>query len=119
MCSNVLPMDVEIERDYFSESSKSAVRAVFAQWNLDGCKAWSASPSLLYIPGCDIWVVIHGKSWGRGGTRSGCVSVRLPKLLCLVAGERNVRILHSAFMGGGLGVLVGRGGGTSSFSSPP
>lgn len=37
---NVLPMDVEIERDYFSESSKSAVRAVFAQWNLDGCKAW-------------------------------------------------------------------------------
>ncbi|EFJ44188.1 hypothetical protein VOLCADRAFT_106515 [Volvox carteri f. nagariensis] len=36
---NVLPFEVDIHTDYFSESSASAVRAVFASWNLDLCKA--------------------------------------------------------------------------------
>jgi hypothetical protein len=38
--SNVLPMEVDIQRDYFTESSASAARAVFASWSLEGCKQW-------------------------------------------------------------------------------
>lgn len=40
VCSNVLPMDIELEKDYFTESSSSAARAIFAQWSLLGCKEW-------------------------------------------------------------------------------
>ena len=43
MRSNVLPMDVELERDYYSESSKSALRAVFSQWSLTDCRTWWVS----------------------------------------------------------------------------
>lgn len=40
LCSNVLPLEVDLATDYFSDSAPSAVRAVFASWNLDLCKAW-------------------------------------------------------------------------------
>ena len=38
--SNVLPVEVDLASDYFSESSASAVRAVFASWPLNNCKGW-------------------------------------------------------------------------------
>ncbi|GLI62363.1 hypothetical protein VaNZ11_004982 [Volvox africanus] len=41
---NILPLEVDLITDYFSESSASAVRAVFASWNLDLCKAWLEDP---------------------------------------------------------------------------
>ncbi|GIL91209.1 hypothetical protein Vretifemale_18904, partial [Volvox reticuliferus] len=37
---NILPLEVDLQDDYFTESSASAVRAVFASWNLELCKAW-------------------------------------------------------------------------------
>ncbi|GLC46001.1 hypothetical protein PLESTB_001029100 [Pleodorina starrii] len=41
---NVLPLEVDLPTDYFSESSASACRAVFASWNLELCKAWLEDP---------------------------------------------------------------------------
>ena len=39
--SNVLPVEVDLQRDFFTtDGSASAVRAVFASWPLDECKAW-------------------------------------------------------------------------------
>ena len=43
VCSNVLPMEVDIQRDFFTESSPSALRAVFSSWSLEACKQWCAS----------------------------------------------------------------------------
>jgi hypothetical protein len=40
--SNVLPKLCILEQDFFTESSKSALRAVFASWSLDDVKHWSA-----------------------------------------------------------------------------
>ncbi|CAL8465205.1 g4740 [Coccomyxa elongata] len=37
---NVLPMEVDVQRDFFTESSPSALRAVFASWSLEDCKHW-------------------------------------------------------------------------------
>jgi len=42
--SNVLPLQYELEADFFSESSMSALRAVFSSWNLEACKEWLESP---------------------------------------------------------------------------
>jgi hypothetical protein len=38
--SNVLPVEADLQRDFFTGGSASAVRAVFASWPLDECKAW-------------------------------------------------------------------------------
>ena len=40
VCSNVLPMHVDLNKDYFTESSRSALKAVFASWSLEQCKIW-------------------------------------------------------------------------------
>jgi len=40
VCSNVLPMHVDLSKDYFTESSRSALKAVFASWSLDECRDW-------------------------------------------------------------------------------
>ena len=40
VCSNVLPMEVELNKDYFTESSRSALRAIFATWSLEKCRDW-------------------------------------------------------------------------------
>ncbi|PRW59453.1 hypothetical protein C2E21_1555 [Chlorella sorokiniana] len=37
---NVLPSTVELPRDYFTDSSTSALRAVFSTWSLDDCHYW-------------------------------------------------------------------------------
>ena len=50
LCSNVLPMEVDIQRDFFTESSPSALRAIFSSWNLDGCKQWCAFPRQPSLP---------------------------------------------------------------------
>ena len=39
-CSNVLPLDVDLATDYFSNSSRSALRAIFSAWTLEQCKEW-------------------------------------------------------------------------------
>ena len=33
-------MSLDLQRDFFTESSQSALRAIFASWTLDGCKEW-------------------------------------------------------------------------------
>ena len=48
--SNVLPMEVDVQRDFFTESSPSALRAIFSSWTLDGCKQWCAFPRLPSSP---------------------------------------------------------------------
>ncbi|KAI8475412.1 MAG: hypothetical protein J3K34DRAFT_517435 [Monoraphidium minutum] len=37
---NVLPLAADVEADFFTESSRSALRAAFASWTLDGCREW-------------------------------------------------------------------------------
>ncbi|GFH17857.1 uncharacterized protein HaLaN_14571 [Haematococcus lacustris] len=37
---NVLPLKVDIQADFFSESPPHAVRAVFASWSLVACREW-------------------------------------------------------------------------------
>lgn len=37
---NVLPSHVSLENDYFTESSLSALRAIFASWSLEECLNW-------------------------------------------------------------------------------
>ncbi|EIE23290.1 HI0933-like protein [Coccomyxa subellipsoidea C-169] len=37
---NVLPMEVDVQRDFVTESSPSALRAIFASWSLEDCKHW-------------------------------------------------------------------------------
>lgn len=38
--SNVLPAEVDLQRDFFTGGSASAMRAVFASWALDECRSW-------------------------------------------------------------------------------
>lgn len=45
LCSNVLPMEVDVQRDFVTESSPSALRAIFASWSLEDCKRWCGSLS--------------------------------------------------------------------------
>lgn len=37
---NVLPSQVDLDRDYFTDSSRSALRAVFSTWTLGECRVW-------------------------------------------------------------------------------
>ena len=41
-CSNVLPMDVDPGRDFFTEGSPAALRGVLASWSLPDCREWCA-----------------------------------------------------------------------------
>ncbi|DBB11176.1 TPA: hypothetical protein ACH3X3_006629 [Trebouxia sp. C0006] len=47
---NVLPMHVDLNKDYFTESSRSALKAVFASWSLEQCKIWLESSDHIGIP---------------------------------------------------------------------
>lgn len=42
--SNVLPVEVDLQRDFFTGGSASAMRAVFSSWPLGECKAWLEDP---------------------------------------------------------------------------
>ncbi len=35
-------MHVDLNKDYFTESSRSALKAVFASWSLEQCRLWYA-----------------------------------------------------------------------------
>lgn len=37
-------MEVDVQRDFFTESSPSALRAIFASWSLEDCKHWCDIP---------------------------------------------------------------------------
>lgn len=37
---NVLPYSVDMESDFFTDSSRSAMRAIFSSWELQQCKQW-------------------------------------------------------------------------------
>lgn len=41
-CSNVLPMDLDASRDFFTEGSPAALRGVLASWSLPECRQWCA-----------------------------------------------------------------------------
>ena len=36
-------MEVDVQRDFVTESSPSALRAIFASWSLEDCKHWCFS----------------------------------------------------------------------------
>lgn len=37
---NVVPGYVSIDKDYYTDSSRSALRAIFSSWTLEECLAW-------------------------------------------------------------------------------
>ena len=37
---NVLPFQVDLQQDFFTESPFSAFKAIASSWSLDLCKAW-------------------------------------------------------------------------------
>lgn len=37
---NILPMHVDLNRDFFTEGSRTQMKAVFASWSLPRCRAW-------------------------------------------------------------------------------
>eukprot|EP00798_Chlamydomonas_sp_ICE-L_P017475 gene17475-23780_t len=41
---NVLPVSMDIDSDFFTEGSSSAMRAVFKSWSLERCKEWLEDP---------------------------------------------------------------------------
>ncbi|KAL4458525.1 hypothetical protein ABPG75_013390 [Micractinium tetrahymenae] len=47
---NVLPAEVDLQRDYFTESSQSALRAIFSTWSLDDCQYWLTDRHQVGIP---------------------------------------------------------------------
>lgn len=58
--SNVLPVDVDVQRDFFSESSPSALRALFASWSLPECKRWCG------LCACNLHIIVgtlHTHFW--------------------------------------------------------
>ena len=69
--SNVLPVDMDVQRDFFSESSPSALRAVFASWSLAECKRWCASRLLLLnsLQPCSVQTVLTHLRVVRSGSR--------------------------------------------------
>ena len=42
--ANVLPTDVDLETDFFTDSPKGAMRAVFASWDVWDCWSWLSDP---------------------------------------------------------------------------
>ncbi|CAG9465632.1 unnamed protein product [Pedinophyceae sp. YPF-701] len=46
---NIAPMEVNLETDFFSDASRSALRAAFSSWDLDSCLAWIQSALKLQI----------------------------------------------------------------------
>ena len=46
---NVLPLEVDPERDYFTDSHRGAVHAVFRTWTLEECLQWMTSPRALNL----------------------------------------------------------------------
>lgn len=38
--SNILPLAADLDSDFFTESSRSALRAAFASWPLEQVHAW-------------------------------------------------------------------------------
>lgn len=46
---NVLPAEVDLQRDFVTESSRSALRAVFSSWSLDDCSFWLSDPHQIGI----------------------------------------------------------------------
>eukprot|EP00959_Pyramimonas_sp_CCMP1952_P184119 3850027-Pyramimonas_sp.AAC.1 len=42
--SNVLPGQMHIERDYFTDGTEPQLRSVFRTWSLSSCKEWLESP---------------------------------------------------------------------------
>ena len=47
---NVLPAAVDVDADYFTESSRSALRSVFSRWSLAECQLWLEDPGQVGIP---------------------------------------------------------------------
>ncbi|KAL4426515.1 hypothetical protein ABPG77_008373 [Micractinium sp. CCAP 211/92] len=47
---NVLPAEVDLQRDFFTESSQSALRAIFSTWSLDDCQYWLSDRHQVGIP---------------------------------------------------------------------
>lgn len=42
-------MSIDPDYDYFTNSSKSALRSIFSTWDLESCKAWLQDPSSINL----------------------------------------------------------------------
>jgi predicted flavoprotein YhiN len=47
---NVLPCEVDLSKDYFTDSSKSALRAIFASWSIWECWSWLSDEAHVGLP---------------------------------------------------------------------
>eukprot|EP00198_Chlamydomonas_reinhardtii_P005105 XP_001694441.1 predicted protein [Chlamydomonas reinhardtii] len=101
---NVLPLEVDLATDYFSDSAPSAVRAVFASWNLDLCKAWLEDP--YWGVGVDMTLEEETKKWFPTsnsskevvGWLSGALQVR--DRLVAACEARGVQFIYNASVEG-------------------
>jgi predicted flavoprotein YhiN len=41
---NVLPTEIDVQADYFTDSPSSALRAIFASWGVWDCWTWLSDP---------------------------------------------------------------------------
>lgn len=70
---NVLPLAADLARDFFTESSPSALRAVLASWDLEDCRRWWVGGV-----GCVCMCVVCGQvvcvggvhGWGHHGLQT-------------------------------------------------
>ena len=47
---NVLPSEVDLQADFFTDSPTSAMRAIFASWGVWDCWAWLSDPEHVGLP---------------------------------------------------------------------
>ncbi|KAG2437439.1 hypothetical protein HXX76_006089 [Chlamydomonas incerta] len=91
---NVLPLEVDLATDFFSDSAPSAVRAVFASWNLELCKAWLEDP--YWGVGVDMTLEEETKKWFPTSNNSKEVRDRL----VAACEARGVRFIYNASVEG-------------------
>ncbi|KAG2453062.1 hypothetical protein HYH02_002395 [Chlamydomonas schloesseri] len=91
---NVLPLEVDLATDYFSDSAASAVRAVFASWNLELCKAWLEDP--YWGAGVDMTLEEETKKWFPTSNSSKEVRDRL----VAACEARGVQFIYNASVEG-------------------
>ena len=46
---NILPRSMDLSTDYFTESSRSALRSIYSRWSLEECEEWLSDPQQIGI----------------------------------------------------------------------
>lgn len=72
---NVLPFEVDLAQDFFTESPYSAFKAVASSWNLDLCRQWLEDP--YWGVGLDLQLEEVGRAPHAGWCGRACDAWRL------------------------------------------